>query len=30
MHVGWEILKGLPSVELTRLSNEQIAKYLET
>ncbi|MEJ2159122.1 MAG: V-type ATP synthase subunit B [Chromatiales bacterium] len=30
MHVGWEILKGLPSVELTRLSNQQIAKYLET
>ncbi len=30
MHVGWEILKGLPSVELTRLSNEQIAQYLET
>jgi V/A-type H+-transporting ATPase subunit B len=29
MQVGWEILKGLPSVELTRLSSEQIRKHLE-
>ncbi len=29
MQVGWDILKGLPSVELTRLSSEQIRKHLE-
>jgi V/A-type H+-transporting ATPase subunit B len=26
---GWAVLRGLPHVELTRLSNAQIARHLE-
>jgi V/A-type H+-transporting ATPase subunit B len=28
MEVGWALLRGLPSAELTRLSKQQIASYL--
>jgi V/A-type H+/Na+-transporting ATPase subunit B len=28
MEAGWRLLKGLPHAELTRLSDEQIARYL--
>jgi V/A-type H+/Na+-transporting ATPase subunit B len=30
MAVGWELLRGLPATELTRLKPEQIARYLTT
>jgi V/A-type H+/Na+-transporting ATPase subunit B len=30
MAVGWELLRGLPAAELTRLKPEQIARYLAT
>ena len=30
MAVGWELLRGLPAAELTRLKPEQIAHYLTT
>jgi hypothetical protein len=28
MAAGWEVLKALPHAELSRLSDEQIARYL--
>jgi V/A-type H+-transporting ATPase subunit B len=28
MRIGWELLRGLPAAELTRLSKQQIAGYL--
>jgi V/A-type H+-transporting ATPase subunit B len=30
MALGWELLRGLPPGELTRLSSAQLAKYIET
>jgi V/A-type H+-transporting ATPase subunit B len=30
MALGWELLRGLPAGELTRLSSAQLAKYIET
>jgi V/A-type H+/Na+-transporting ATPase subunit B len=30
MAVGWQLLRGLPAAELTRLKPEQIARYLAT
>lgn len=29
MAIGWELLKGFPEADLTRLNDEQIARYLE-
>ncbi|MFP4335330.1 MAG: V-type ATP synthase subunit B [Wenzhouxiangella sp.] len=29
MELGWELLRGLPSAELTRLSGEQLARYID-
>jgi V/A-type H+-transporting ATPase subunit B len=29
MQVGWQVLRGLPRNELTRLSNDQIKRHLE-
>ena len=30
MAAGWQLLRGLPHAELTRLSDEQIARCLAT
>ena len=30
MEKGWQLLRGLPVAELTRLSDEQISRYIET
>jgi hypothetical protein len=30
MALGWELLRGLPPGELTRLSSAQLEKYIET
>ncbi len=30
MALGWELLRGLPPGELTRLSSAQLAKYIES
>ncbi|MEJ2515934.1 MAG: V-type ATP synthase subunit B [Gammaproteobacteria bacterium] len=30
MALAWELLRGLPAAELTRLSSEQLEKYIET
>jgi hypothetical protein len=29
MAIGWELLRGLPPGELTRLSSAQLAEYIE-